>query len=126
MNELGTIAIDGSKFRANASGTSMKNKKEYDEWEVKIKKEIQELHEKGIIEDSEDRERLSETNSLELPKELEKRDQLLKKIKIAKVHLEKEHSARKKQNKRKKNPLPKNPKKRNLLSRKQKKNVTSE
>jgi transposase len=47
MAEIGTIAIDGTKVRANASTLRSKDKEGYEKWKTNIEKTIASLHEKA-------------------------------------------------------------------------------
>lgn len=89
--KVGSIAIDGTKIRANASTDKMKSYEELERWEKEIKEQIRELNQKGINQDEEETKRLEE-KEFNIPKELQKRENLLCKIKAAKesINLQKE------------------------------------
>ncbi len=89
MLNIGSIAIDGSKIKANASNDKMKTIEGYEKWEAKIKKQIEELQQQGIDKDTEEENRLRDIPEDEIPKELHKQEQLLKRIKTIKQKLQK-------------------------------------
>lgn len=89
MLNVGNIAIDGSKFRANASSERTKTKEGYAKWENRLKNEINDLTEKAENIDIEENNRLKDKEvNQNIPKEIKKRETLIKKIIEAKNSLE--------------------------------------
>ena len=88
MLKAGVIAIDGSKFRANASSSRTKDLKGYEKWEKKLKEKIKKLSQEAIEIDEEENNRLSAKNdNYKIPKKIKKKEVLLKMIKEAKQRL---------------------------------------
>ena len=87
---LGTIAIDGTKIRANASKRKAMTYKRMKEEEARLRKEIRELTERARkLDDAEDEQYGSEGRGDELPQELARREDRLAAIQAAKQRLEK-------------------------------------
>ena len=87
--KLGTLAIDGSKFRANVSKHKAMSYGRMNEKEQQLKEEIRDLLAKAQAVDEEEDARLGPDNSGdELPEELRRRETRLKKIEEAKRRLE--------------------------------------
>lgn len=94
MVKLGHVAIDGSKFKANASKHKAMSYGRMQEEEKRLKKEIAKLmRESEITDRSEDRLYGVNTRGDELPVELAHRESRLKKIQEAKAALEAEAKA---------------------------------
>ena len=81
MLKSGVISIDGSKFRANASSKRSKTLQQYKKWEKKLREEIKQLNERGVIRDEEENNRLDSHS--EIPKELRNKKTLLSKVEAA-------------------------------------------
>lgn len=100
--KMGKIAIDGSKFRANASGRRSKTLSGYEKWEQRLREEIKELNKKAEAVDREENNRLKEkTAETTIPKEIRKREKLIERIEEAKTELTKVKRKLEKQNPKK-------------------------
>lgn len=86
LTEFGKISIDGSKFRANASSKLTKTKSEYEKWEEQLKLQVKELTEKAEKIDIEENNKISEKNEIE--KIIKSKENLIKKIELAKKDLD--------------------------------------
>jgi transposase len=83
MANVGTIALDGTKIRANASSRKMMDKDMYIQWLGKVEEELTALtQEADRINDSEDKA-LKDQRGDELPKAIRKKEILRKKIQEA-------------------------------------------
>ena len=109
MVNVGTIAVDGMKCRANASPKRSKTKKQYEKWLSKLKEQVQELLAQAAEQDEiEDAEHGGERGD-ELPKQIRKTNKLIAKIEatIEKIKLEEnkrdENKNEKKNNKKSEN-----------------------
>lgn len=92
--KLGTLAIDGSKVRANASKHKAMSYGRMRDQEKRIRAEIRELTEKAAAVDAEeDRLYGPDKSGDELPEELQRREDRLKKIQEAKRRLEERQAA---------------------------------
>ena len=86
---LGTIAIDGTKIRANASKRKAMTYKRMKEEEERLQKEIGELTERARrLDDAEDEKYGSESRGDDIPQELARREDRLAAIQAAKQRLE--------------------------------------
>jgi len=86
---LGTLAIDGTKVRANASKHKAMSYGRMKEEEEKLKGEIAELLRRAqAVDEAEDEQYGAERRGEELPEELQRRAERLKKIQEAKHRLE--------------------------------------
>ncbi|MGO1501480.1 MAG: IS1182 family transposase [Marinobacter sp.] len=93
--KLGTLAIDGTKVRANASKHKAMSYGRMREEEKRLSKEIDELcGQARKIDDSEDRQFGQDQRGDELPEELHYRQARLDKIRAAKAKLESEQRAK--------------------------------
>ena len=93
--KLGHIAIDGSKFKANASKHKAMSYGRMSEAEKKLEAEIQALLEEAARVDSEeDAQHGKGKRGDELPEELRRRESRLQKIREAKAELEREAKER--------------------------------
>lgn len=90
---LGTISIDGSKIKANASKHSAMSYSHASEMEERLKKEVRRLLELAQKTDDE------EESSLDIPEEIEIREKRLEKIREAKKVIEKRAAERDEANK---------------------------
>jgi transposase len=89
MVKLGTIALDGTKIKANASKHKAMSYGRMREQEQKLKQEIEALLERARIIDTEEDARLGiEQADEQLPMELRRREERLAKIEAAKARLE--------------------------------------
>ena len=87
--KLGTIALDGTKVKANASKHKAMSYGRMKEQEQKLKQEIEELLERARTTDAQEDARLGSDQTDEpLPAELQRREVRLAKIQAAKARLE--------------------------------------
>jgi len=87
--KLGTIAVDGSKVKANASKRKAMSYGRMKQEEERLKREIRELTERAReIDEEEDGRYGEDRRGDELPEELQRRECRLKKIQEAKARLE--------------------------------------
>jgi transposase len=87
--KLGTIALDGTKVKANASKHKAMSYGRMKEQEQKLKEEIEQLLERARITDAQEDARLgAEQTDEQLPAELQRREARLAKIQAAKARLE--------------------------------------
>jgi transposase len=83
MAKAGTLILDGTKLRANASGDRSKTKEQYEQWLGRIENDITDmLNEGGRNDEAEDKLYGSKSGD-ELPKELHSKQKLKEKIKAA-------------------------------------------
>lgn len=80
MESFGTIAIDGTKIRANASTRRSKDKEGYQKWLSRITKQIEALHQKANEINTQEDKALGDKKGDELPKEIQKKERLKAKI----------------------------------------------
>ena len=96
--KLGTVALDGTKIKANASKHKAMSYQRMKEEEQRLEKEIQQLLEKAQQTDAAEDELYGPDKSGdELPPELQRREQRLEKIRAAKASLEAEQAEKDKQ-----------------------------
>jgi transposase len=96
--KLGTVALDGTKVKANASKHKAMSYQRMKEEEQRLEKEIQQLIEKAQQTDAAEDELYGPDKSGdELPPELQRREQRLEKIREAKQALEEEQAEKDKQ-----------------------------
>jgi len=82
MAKMGEIYVDGTKIRANASAKRTKNKEGYEKWLKRIEEDIEKIMKEVKQTDEQEDELYGEDNrGDELPKELQKKEALRKKIK---------------------------------------------
>jgi transposase len=87
--KLGTIALDGTKIKANASKHKAMSYGRMKEREQKLKEEIEQLLERARITDAQEDANLgSDQTDEQLPAELQRREGRLAKIQAAKARLE--------------------------------------
>ncbi len=92
--KLGTVALDGTKIKANASQHKAMSCQRMKEQEQRLEKEIQQLIEKAQQTDAaEDELHGPENSGDELPEELRRREQRLETIRAAKASLQAEQAA---------------------------------
>jgi len=90
MVEVGTVSIDSTKIRCNASAKRTKDKAGYEKWLARIEDEITAIiKEAEEIEKQEDQKH-GDNRGDELPKELQKKQQLKEKIKSVMSHMSEE------------------------------------
>jgi hypothetical protein len=83
MASMGTLALDGTKIRANASAKQMMDKTMYSQWLKEVEEQLATLSKQAdSINDAEQAE-LSEKRGDELPKEIRRKELLKKKIQQA-------------------------------------------
>lgn len=91
---MGTLVIDGSKIKANASKHKAMSYARMNEEEKRLREEIRRITKLAEgIDEAEDAEFGEDFRGDELPEELRRRDERLKKIKEAKRRLEAEQAA---------------------------------
>ena len=96
--KLGTVALDGTKIKANASQHKAMSYQRMKEEEQRLEEEIQQLLEKAQQTDAAEDELQGPKNSGdELPEELRRREQRLETIRAAKASLEAEQAEKDKQ-----------------------------
>lgn len=83
MAQAGTLIIDGTKLRANASPAKSRNKAEYEKWLLYIEKDIRKILEEAGQTDAEEDKQYGENRGDELPEELRDKEKLKKKIEEA-------------------------------------------
>lgn len=91
MVNLGHIALDGTKIKANTSKHKAMSYGRMKQEEVRLKKEIEELMRQAEATDKEEDQNFGEDNNgYNLPEELQRREQRLKKISQLRKELERE------------------------------------
>ena len=96
--KLGTVALDGTKVKANASKHKAMSYQRMKEEEQRLEEEIRQLLEQAQQTDQADDELYgADQRGDELPEELPRREQRLEKIRAAKQELEAEQAARDRQ-----------------------------
>jgi len=94
LNRMGTLAINGTKVRANASKHKAMSYGRMKEEEEQLKAEIVELLRRAqAVDEAEDEQYGAERLGDELPEELQRREDRLKKIQEAKQRLEERQKA---------------------------------
>ena len=89
MLKAGNIAIDGSKFRANAGSHRTKDIAGYERWEQRLREEIKQLNAAAEKIDESENNRLDKSiERKDIPKEIRIRRDLIEKIEKAKENLE--------------------------------------
>lgn len=87
---LGHIALDGTKLKANTSRHKAMSYGRMKQEEARLKKEIEELMRQAEAKDKEEDRDFGDSNGYNLPEELQRREQRLKKISQLREELEKE------------------------------------
>lgn len=90
MVKVGSISIDGSKIRANASSRLSKDKEGYKRWLERIEDEIKQILKEAEEVDEKEDKKYGDKRGDELPQGLRKREQLKKKIKDVLENFEEE------------------------------------
>jgi len=83
MANVGTIAIDGTKIRANAATHRTKDKQGYNKWLQRLDEEIKKLHQKADDINEQEDQLHGEQRGDELPSSLRGKQQLKQKIREA-------------------------------------------
>ena len=92
--EMGTLAIDGSKLKANASKHKAMSYGRMEEEEARLRREIEQITRRAqAIDAAEDAQFGADFRGDELPEELRRRESRLAKIREAMVRLEQEQAA---------------------------------
>jgi len=92
MAQVGTIAIDGTKIRANASAKRSKDKAGYEQWKSNIEKNLEQLHKQADEINAQEDKQLGKKRGDELIRKIRSKENL--KQKIEKVLKEFENSGR--------------------------------
>ncbi len=83
MGKAGTLILDGTKLKANASAGRSKNKEQYDQWLERIDTDIKKMLEEAAAADKQEDELYGNKRGDELPKELQSKKRLKEKIQQA-------------------------------------------
>ncbi|RZK25316.1 MAG: IS1182 family transposase [Flavobacterium sp.] len=83
MARAGTLILDGTKLRANASGSHSKTKEQYEQWLVRIEADITGILNEAERNDAAEDKLYGHKRGDELPKELQSKQKLKEKIKEA-------------------------------------------
>jgi len=94
MMKAGSISIDGTKVRANASARRSKDTAGYEKWEEKIQQQIRDLLREAEETDAAEDRAYGDRRGDELPEELRTKEQLRKKIGEAKKRIRNEKEKR--------------------------------
>jgi transposase len=94
MANVGTVALDGTKIRANASARKMMDKDMYIQWMGKVEKDIAALNKEADRVNEVEDKTLKDQRGDELPKEIRKKETLRKKIQQAIEELKKREGGR--------------------------------
>lgn len=92
MAKAGTIIIDSTKIRANASGKKMHDKTQYEQWLVQVDEQIKNLLKQAQQTDAQEDDEHGNSRGDELPQELRSKKQLKQKIQEALAQLKDEKS----------------------------------
>ncbi|MBC7937091.1 MAG: IS1182 family transposase [Rhizobacter sp.] len=83
MAKAGSLILDGTKLRANASGSQSKNKEQYEQWLEKVENDITDMLSEAERNDEAEDKLYGNDRGDELPKELHSKQRLKEKIKAA-------------------------------------------
>ncbi len=83
MANVGTIALDGTKIRANASAKQMKDKVMYSQWLNEVEDQLADLTQQADAVNVTEEETLINYRGDEIPKEIRRKETLRKKIRQA-------------------------------------------
>lgn len=83
MVNIGTLVIDSTKVRANASSRLSKTKEQYEQWLQNIEQKAKEVIEQAEATDKEEDKKYGNSRGDELPKEINTKEKLKNKIKEA-------------------------------------------
>ena len=81
MVNIGTLVIDSTKLRANASNRRTKTKEQYEQWLAGIEQQVNEVMQQADATDKEEDEKYGNNRGDELPKEINTKEKLKNKIK---------------------------------------------
>src|SRR3954463_16784633 len=70
MVTIGTLVIDSTKLRANASHRRTKTKEQYEQWLSNIEKQVKEIMTQADVTDKEEDEKYGDNRGDEIPKEI--------------------------------------------------------
>ena len=83
MANIGTIAVDSTKIRANASAKQMKDKAMYNQWLKEVEDQLAALSKQADVINLSEEQALAGQRGDELPKEIRQKETLRKKIRQA-------------------------------------------
>lgn len=83
MASIGTLTLDGTKIRANASAKQMMDKAMYNQWLKKVEGQLASLSQQADLINSNEESELTQNRGDELPKEIRSKEALKKKIQQA-------------------------------------------
>lgn len=83
MAKAGSLILDGTKLRANASGGKSKNKEQYEQWLERVESDITDMISEAESNDAAEDKMYGDKRGDELPKELYSKQRLKEKIKEA-------------------------------------------
>ncbi|MGZ5222271.1 MAG: IS1182 family transposase [Chitinophagaceae bacterium] len=81
MVHIGTLVIDSTKLRANASSRRTKTKEQYEQWLAGIEQKVKEVLQQADVIDREEDQKYGDDRGDELPKEINTKEKLRSKIK---------------------------------------------
>jgi transposase len=81
MVNMGTLIIDSTKLKANASSRRTKSKEQYGQWLAGIEQKVKDVLQQADAADHEEDEKYGETRGDELPNEINTKEKLKNKIK---------------------------------------------
>lgn len=90
MGKAGTLILDGTKLKANASAERSKNKEQYNQLLERIDADIKTILEEAAATDKQEDELYGNTRGDELPKELQSKQRLKEKIQQALLDMKNE------------------------------------
>lgn len=90
MGKAGTLILDGTKLKANASAERSKNKEQYNQWLERIDADIKTILEEAATTDKQEDELYGNKRGDELPKDLQSKQRLKEKIQQALVDMKNE------------------------------------
>jgi transposase len=90
MVNIGTLVIDSTKLRANASNRRTKTKEQYEQWLSNIENQVKEIMTQAEVIDKEEDEKYGDNRGDELPKEINTKEKLRNKIKEAMKQMKEE------------------------------------
>jgi transposase len=83
MVSIGTLVIDSTKLRANASTRRTKTKQQYEKWLTGIEQQVKQIMEQADATDKEEDEKYGDNRGDELPNEINTKEKLKNRIKEA-------------------------------------------
>ena len=81
MVSIGTLVIDSTKIRANASNRRTKTKQQYEQWLKGVEQQVKEVMQQADTIDKSEDEKYGDDRGDELPKEINSKEKLKSKIK---------------------------------------------